>query len=172
MFDTCTCRFTIDEQTFEQVYNQHWEKLYLAALYRLQDTDLAKELVQGIFVSLWERRHTLVITGEVAHYLSRALKLKILEHYRTEQLHERHLDELARQTDDRENTTENHVLLNELRSRVQQLAQALPDQCRRVFELSRVQGLNTREIAVEMVLSEKTVKNHLTRALASFKAML
>ncbi|MGV3602629.1 MAG: RNA polymerase sigma-70 factor [Dyadobacter fermentans] len=165
-------RHHLDKQSFERIYNQNWAKLYSIALCRLEDEDLAKELVQTIFVSLWERRESLVIEGNVSHYLTRAMKLKVLEYFRVEQLHDQHLGEMARLMDRQENTTENLVLLDELRGRVQQLSSSLPCQCRRVFELSRVQGLNTREIAMEMVISEKTVKNHLTRALSFLKLML
>lgn len=164
--------FTIDEQSFEAIYNLHWEKLYSLAAYRLADEELAKEVVQDVFFSLWERRKTLTIGGEVVHYLYRSVKLKILEHYRTNQIHRRHLDEFALNLHGQENTTENHVMLNELNTQLQHFVQTLPNQCRRVFELSRSQGLNTREIAVEMVISEKTVKNHLTRALSSIRSML
>ncbi|WP_158547968.1 RNA polymerase sigma-70 factor [Dyadobacter luteus] len=164
--------FTIDEQSFEAIYNQHWEKLFALATYRLADEELAKEVVQDVFFSLWDRRKTLVIEGEVVHYLYRSVKLKILEYYRTNQIHRRHLDEFAHNLHGQENTTENHVMLNELNTQLQHFVQTLPNQCRRVFELSRSQGLNTKEIAVEMVISEKTVKNHLTRALSSIRSML
>ncbi|ACT93463.1 carboxypeptidase-like regulatory domain-containing protein [Dyadobacter fermentans] len=65
-------RHHLDKQSFERIYNQNWAKLYSIALCRLEDEDLAKELVQTIFVSLWERRESLVIAGSVSHYLTRA----------------------------------------------------------------------------------------------------
>lgn len=154
------------------MYNKHWEKLYSLSVYRLGDTDLAKEIVQEVFCSVWERRDVLVIEGLVEHYLLRAVKLKIVEHFRTAQVRERRLTDFAQNLKRAENTTENQVVLNDLRLQIQYFVETLPKQCRRVYELSRSQGMNTREIALEMVISEKTVKNHLTKALSSIRTLL
>lgn len=154
------------------MYNKHWEKFYSLSVYRLGDTDLAKEIVQEVFCSVWERRDVLVIEGPVEHYLLRAVKLKIVEHFRTAQVRERRLTDFAHSLKRGENTTENQVVLNDLRLQIQYFVETLPKQCRRVYELSRSQGMNTREIALEMVISEKTVKNHLTKALSSIRTLL
>ena len=162
----------IDEESFVLMYRMHWEKLYSLSVYRLGDADLAKEIVQEVFCSIWERREVLCIEGPVEHYLLRAVKLKIVEHFRTAQIHERRLTDFAHGLRRAEDTTENQVVLNDLRMQIQHFVETLPRQCRRVYELSRSEGMNTREIALEMVISEKTVKNHLTKALSSIKSIL
>lgn len=154
------------------MYNQHWERLYANCVNWVSDPEVAKELVQNVFFSLWERRKSLVIQGLVSHYLLRAAKLKTVEYYRTHRIHQHHFEQLAHLTKRSENSTENTVLLNELTLQVQQFVEALPQQCRRVYELSRTEGLATRQIATELVLSEKTVKNHLTRALGFIRDKL
>lgn len=146
--------------------------MYSLCFYRVQDHETARELVQDIFFSIWERRDALQINGAPEHYLLRAAKLKVMEHFRNAQVRQRYLEEIAVNTRAQENTTENYILLNELRGRLKTYVETLPAQCRRVFELSRQQGLNIHEISVEMVISEKTVKNHLTRALASMRCVL
>lgn len=157
--------FRVNDQTFELIYNAHWEKLYTICFRKVQDTELAKELVQEVFFSIWQRRESLTVVGPIEHYLVKAIKLKTIEHFRTLVIRRKHLENIGVGQTVVENTTENQLGINELSMQLQQFVQSMPGQCRRVFELSRTEGLNTREIAVEMVLSEKTVKNHLTRAL-------
>ncbi|WP_254560627.1 RNA polymerase sigma-70 factor [Dyadobacter diqingensis] len=164
--------FRINDQSFKLIYNKHWEKLYTVCYSKINDSEVAKELVQEIFFSLWQRKDTLTIEGPVEHYLLRAAKLKTLEYYRLLTIRTRHLENVRDQQKTEENTTLDHVELNELNAQLQHFVHAMPGQCRKVFELSRSQGLNTREIATEMVLSEKTVKNHLTRALHFLKEKL
>ena len=155
----------ITDQSFELIYNAHWEKLYAICHHKVKDSELAKELVQEVFFSIWERKDSLVIEGTVENYLVKAVKLKTLEHFRLLIIHRKHLENIGIHQKLSENTTENHVVINELSLQLQQFVRAMPGQCRKVFELSRTEGLNNKEIAVEMLLSEKTVKNHLTRAL-------
>ncbi|WP_157830253.1 RNA polymerase sigma-70 factor [Siphonobacter sp. SORGH_AS_0500] len=157
---------------FEQIYNRYWKKMYDLARYYTQNSDQAEEIVQDIFKSLWERKDTLIINGPLEHYLFRCVKLKIAEHYRQEALRQKHQNQLLQTLPAEDMTTENQVLSNELSRRLEELTVQLPHQSRRVFELSRNQGLSNRQIAAELSLSEKTIENYLTRALHFLRKQL
>ena len=77
---------SINEATFTEVYNTCWEKVFAICYNHTHDVEVAKELVQEIFKSLWERRENLQINVSLERYLLRAAKLKVSEYSRNKQL--------------------------------------------------------------------------------------
>lgn len=65
---------------------------------------------------------------------------------------------------------DSEFLMDELNGQIEEVLESLPQRCREVFELSRFQDLSNREIAEKLGISVKTVKNHMTKALAGFHA--
>src|SRR5690606_6227853 len=82
---------TINETTFTEIYNNYWEKVFTICYKHTDDLEVAKELVQDIFKSLWERRHSLEINTSYERYLLRSAKLKVFEHIRNKQLRSRNV---------------------------------------------------------------------------------
>jgi len=139
--------------------------MYSLAFHSTQDSELAKEIVQTVFESLWKRWETFTVEEWIETYLLKATRLQVAANYRKQAVRQHHLDQLRRTGTPADHTTDNQVVFSELTQRVTQLVEQLPGQRRRVFELSRWQGLTNREIATELTLAEKTVENHLTYAL-------
>jgi RNA polymerase sigma-70 factor (ECF subfamily) len=65
---------TDDRGAFTELYNRYWDKTYAVALHRLEDEHEAEEVVQEVFLSIWQRRATLQLTHTVATYLAVAVK--------------------------------------------------------------------------------------------------
>ncbi len=158
--------------SFEQIYRQHWEAVYTVCYHYIQSKHLAEDFVQDIFQSLWERRKKLVIEVSIENYLMRAARYKVFEYLRTEALHRKHHEKLHFPASLASNATEDAILYNELSQTIERLAGNLSPQVKTVFELSRIAGMKNRQIADELELSEKTIKNHLTRALNSIRTAL
>lgn len=151
-----------DDLAFTEIYNRYWKKLFLAAGNKLGDLDEAEELVQQIFVSLWDRRAVLDLRGELAPYLAVSVKYRVLKvlsrrHYRREFEHA--LPELL------DDSTQEWLQFEELRSRMEELVAALPEKCRLVYQLSRNEGYSQKQIAAELDIAEKTVEAHIGKAL-------
>ncbi|MEM9327355.1 MAG: RNA polymerase sigma-70 factor [Bacteroidota bacterium] len=157
---------------FEQIYRLHWKKLFGICLYQVQDEELAKEIIQDIFKSLWERRSKLEINSSLEAYLIRAVKLEVMDYFRTKANHDQHLMHVVAETVHEEDTTEQTLDLQELNETMEVLIEQLPAQCKRVFELSRQVGLKNREIAAELLISEKAVEYHITKALNHLRSNL
>lgn len=154
--------FFIDRASFEQLYNSNWEKLYLFACKILQDEELAKEVIQDIFKSIWERRNTLQIQ-EIDHYLIRAVKMQTFTILRNRQKHQIHHQEIGLISS--KHYTEESIYNKELADKIQGLIGELPKQCKHVFQLSRDQGLSNRQISQELLISERAVEYHISKAL-------
>lgn len=145
---------------FKQVYLRHWKQVYAVCYSHVKEVDTAEEMVQDIFLSLWERRQNLVITTSLEHYLVRAAKMKVFEHFRNQAVRRKYEPEVIVSTV----ATEQEIEYNSLHENLDRLLTHQPDQARAVFSL-RQQGMNNREIARVMGFSEKAVEYHVTRVL-------
>ncbi|SEL66854.1 RNA polymerase sigma-70 factor [Parapedobacter koreensis] len=161
--------FVITKSSFEQLYLQHWERLYVFCYKTIEDEETAKEVVQDVFKSLWERRTTLQL-HEVERYLIRSVKLRTYEHIRNKVIRTQHHEVLLQRS--ATHYTDDYIGTQELLSRIKQLVNTLPKQCKHVFQLSRDQGLTNREIASQLYISERAVEYHISRALRTLKTHL
>lgn len=128
-------------------------------------------MVQDIFKSLWERRDDLELE-KVSNYLIRSAKFKTFEYIRNKSIRQKHIEIKYQDSSHAINCTEERVLYNSLQQKVNQLIDALPHQCKRVFRMSREQGLSNRQIASSLLISERAVEYHITRAINMLKLKL
>ncbi|SDE81953.1 RNA polymerase sigma-70 factor, ECF subfamily [Dyadobacter soli] len=163
---------TINEHSFEMLYTTYATKLFRLCCAYLRDEEEAKEIVQGIFQSLWERRAELEIRSAPENYLIRAAKLQVNKHFRDKAIHDKHLALIGMQAAVQENTTEEMVSFQQLSGRVSGLLAQLPAATQRIFQLSREQGMANREIAEEMQVSVKTVEYHISKSIALLRSGL
>lgn len=151
---------------FEQVYQAFSKKMFLICLSKTSDKDAAKDIVQEIFKSLWKRRNTVGIDVNIEHYLMRALKFKIIDHFREKSraLDIQNYSSINRYCEPSV-CTEQHMAYIDLKQHLQSLVRTLPPQCQKVFRLSREQGLSNKEIASSLTISERAVCYHIAAAL-------
>jgi RNA polymerase sigma-70 factor (family 1) len=157
---------TGDSSAFKTIYNKYWDKLYGIALNRLSDSYEAEEVVQDIYVKLWNNREKLTIETEFSRYLSGAVKYEVINR----------LAKRARILNSVEKVTEAFYLtdnedihhridLKNLLNDVDQTILNLPSQCKIVFSLSRKEHYTHQMIANKLGISEKSVQKHITVAL-------
>lgn len=166
---TSTAPLRIDASSFKQIYLAHWEKVYAVCYNNIRETEAAKGMVQEIFKSLWERKDDLEITTSVERYLLRSAKFKVFEFLRNSQSRKVHTEHALANYCNAAHCTENEVMFNSLKSKVDNLVDTLPCQCRNVYKMSREQGLTNKEIASALLISERAVEYHITRALTTLR---
>ncbi|SIT34417.1 RNA polymerase sigma-70 factor, ECF subfamily [Filimonas lacunae] len=149
---------------FEEIYNRYWNKLFDAAYHRIKQKETCEEIIQEVFVVLWEKRESLDITTSLGAYLFSAVKYKVIDYYRKQLVRARNAPALAAITSI-DNSAEEQVFLNDLMVHIDKLVMQLPVKCRSVYELSRIEHKSNKEIASLLNISEKTVEGHLTKAL-------
>ena len=159
-----------DETAFKIIYEQHWKYLYQKSFNVLQNESDCLDICQNVFLWLWENRQTIELHTNLRAYLYGAVKFKVANLIKRGRAKLIYLDDLpvAEGLYD-----ENHLLeVKELKQIIYQAIDNLPGKCREVFKLSRFDHLSHKEIALRMKISEKTVDDHISRAIQRLKKPL
>lgn len=149
-----------DRKAFTTIYDRYWDRLYASAFYHLKSTAAAEEIVQDVFVTLWQKRRELQI-GELSKYLSAMVRYAVYRYMaRENQRRELHLS--AGTPVIAPASTLEHKLMLEI---VDRLSGELPEKCRIVFRATKLYDQSLREVAQNLNISHKTAEAHLTKAL-------
>lgn len=147
---------------FEEIYERHWMKLVNKAYKVLGNKDQSQDVVQEVFIDLWTRRKTTMIKSLPA-YLRTSVKNKVLNHLRRGAINDRHLaalDKIAFA-----DATEEMVNFNLVKEQYEASLSQLPERCKEIFILSRVENLSAPEIAEKLNISKRTVHKHIHNAI-------
>ena len=152
-----------NHHAFTTLYLKYFQGLVLVSDKYVKDIDVAKEIVQDVFLKMWESPVGLEHVTSIKPYLYRTVINASLNHLKRQknimQHHVKIADEITYDSIDALHEEQELKLLiyNEIEN--------LPPQCKKVFKMSRFDGLKYREIAVMLGISEKTVENHMVKAL-------
>lgn len=158
-----------DSGAFTEIYHRYWKQLLAIAYLHCKDKIMAEEIVQEVFISLWNRRNELYIDN-VNAYLATAVRLSVFKQY----ARQKRRDEIKEQIAAAGTTTsdEEQIYTRFLQQQINGVVEVLPEKCRLVFKLSRDEGLSIPEVARSMGIAEKTAEAHLTKALKVLKLRL
>lgn len=159
-----------DKQAFKIIFNQYHTKL-CNYVYKLSgDMDLSKDLVQDVFIKIWEKQNNLNINSSLKSYLYRACHNEFLMHLRTQKKEIDMLDLLKIQAlsetvyESEENRKEEYLIQLEL------AIEKLPKKRKMVLKLSRFESKKNKEIAELLGISHRTIETHLSKAIKFLKA--
>jgi len=153
---------------FDKYYNSlcNYVNLYI------HDQVVAEDIVQEIFIYLWEKRGNISIDTSVKSYLFRASRNKYLNYLRDEKNHHTIKLEVNSATETFVKPEESFIDSGELEVIIDSVVAKLPPRCREVYMLHKNDDLSYKEIASRMNISEKTVENQMTIALKRLKEQL
>jgi len=160
-----------DRRAFDAIYNRYWADLYKSAYRLLRDQDACMEILQEIFIWLWEHRDNLIINN-LKYYLLSAVKYKTANYIRKEKIRKSFFTEVENIRPEDLAFTEDNVELKELKSIILSFTSELPERARMIFQLSRYEHLSNKEIAERLGISEKTVENQMTTNLRKLRSAL
>jgi len=148
---------------FEIIFRQYYEGLCRYAALWIRDPDDCEEIVQNVFVRLWEKREQLSIDSSLKAYLYKSVyhaALNMIRHNQVKATYA-HMKEQQEQHSELQSAQS----LKALEQRIEKALETLPEQCRLIFSMSRFQELKYREIAEVLNISVKTVENQMGKAL-------
>lgn len=151
-----------DKQLFEAFYKKYYQQLYALAYRYVRKAEIAEEIVHDVFIKIWNKAEQLNIQHSMKSYLFKSTVNTALNFIKKEKAEaEKQLGYLAVQheegMDSDDKAVEEAFLLD-----LEKALILLPEKCRQVMYLSRFGKLKQQEIALQMDISVKTVKNHLT----------
>ena len=162
-----------DIKTFEVVFKSYYEEMCRFAISYIKDKDLAEEIVQDVFYTIWEKRKEIKIKSSLRAYLFTAVKNKSLKYIRKEESKSKYTKYI--QNTKAENnvvTPYDEINSKELNDIINLTLQKLPERTREIFKMNRYQGLAYKEIATKLSVSIKTVEANMGKALKIFRKAL
>jgi RNA polymerase sigma-70 factor (family 1) len=161
-----------DKQCFELLYKGHYKKLYVLAFQYVRQQEMAEEIVNDVFLKVWNDAEQLNIKQSLGPYLSRCVINMALNSIKKES--RKAANELRFLSGYEEYEEENdaaQILENKL-IRLEKALDSLPPQCRKVIMMSKFDKCKQQEIADALNISVKTVKSHLTNGYEKIRVML
>ena len=160
-----------DPEAFSSLFRSFYEPLYRFAMRFVREPQTAENLVQDVFVKLWEARKSMHIRSNVRAYLYTAVRNHVLNYLRREKKR-RPVEIHAGLTEEISPSPEDAFIQSETAELVRQAIEKLPDRCRLIYRMNRYDGLAYAEIAAILNISANTVKTQMRRALKALQKHL
>lgn len=152
-----------DKAAFHEIYVRHWREVFLHSYKRVRNKQVAEELTQNLFLSLWERRKTDI--NDLRLWLLGAVKFAVINYYKAQIVHEKYESYVRGNALEETYSTEQLTLFKDLSASIEKGISLLPLKTRQVFTLSRFENRSTKEISRDLGISEKAVEYHITQSL-------
>lgn len=160
-----------DEKAFSELFRRYWRKVHAMAFCRVRSKVVTEEIVQDLFISLWDKRATQSI-NHLSSYLFLAVKFKALNHIDSKLVQEKYWNYYKNFIPQKEDATDIAVEYNDLMDAIEQGMEHLPEKSKKVFRLNRLEGHSIPEIANLLNLSEKAIQYHLTQSVKRLRVHL
>jgi RNA polymerase sigma-70 factor (ECF subfamily) len=159
-----------DKRAFKTIFDTFYKGLFLFAQKYVSDTDVAEDLVQEIFVKLWEKRETIEDGSTIKAFLYVSVRNKAMNHFRHQKIVQEHQKEMI-ELKSQESFFKNQLIEEETYRLLIDSIEQLPEQTRKVCVLS-MNGVKNAQIAEELDLSTSTVKYHKKQAISILQERL
>ena len=160
-----------DRRAFEYFFNTYVDMLHAYALGYCRDSDVAEDLVQEAFVRFWTMREKITYSESIYGYLQRTVRNTCINQKVRERVEERYRQEMLN-GETEEFDWENDDALEELRKLLLDAIDRLPEKCREIFVLSKMEGLSNKQISEQLNISIKTVESQMTTAFVRLRKEL
>ena len=156
--------------SFQKLFYQFHDQLFRFVVYRVQDADIAKDITQETFLRIWEKRESLQPEKSFFSLLARISTNLCYDHFRYTEVRLRNKDRIPEFGKSHFDNPEEVVQAKAIEEIIRKLVnEKLPQRCRVIFILSRIEGFSNQEISTKLNLSIRTVENQIYRALKILK---
>jgi RNA polymerase sigma-70 factor (family 1) len=160
-----------DIDAFEKLFFQYQPKLVYFITGLIHDEEMARDMSQDIFLSLFEDRAKLSEVISFSSYLYKIARCCVYNYYDHQLVCQKYMAEQLLSVSDY-HSLEEELFVKELQVLLFDKVERMPSQRQRVFKMSRIEGLSNDEIALRLNISKRTVENHITTVLADLKKVL
>jgi RNA polymerase sigma-70 factor (family 1) len=164
---------------YKKLFYSYHRKLCLYAESFVADPDIAEDIVQDTFFSIWEKRRELNVESSLKSYLYRSIHngcIHYLRHIKVQEKHSKYyslkLQEAQLLYNFHIETASSGLYRSELENIIKGVIESLPEKTRDIFLLSREKGLKNQKIADKLNLTVKSIEYHVSKALESLRENL
>jgi len=161
-----------DRLALNTLFTVYYQNLCRFANTYLYNKEEAEECVADVFVNLWKKRESIVIEKSIKAYIYSSVKYAAFATIQKRSPAFENIESLPDTMFEEPSRADQHVLHEELEKQVNSAIDRLPFRCRQVFLMSRIESLSYKEISSILSISEKTVENHLVKALSILRSIL
>ncbi|ANH79770.1 hypothetical protein A8C56_01195 [Niabella ginsenosidivorans] len=168
----CSIAENNDQSAFEELFTFYYPGLVSFAAGILKDRQLAEEIVEDVFLKLWENRNTMVSINNFSHYMYTACKYAAINALKAKKKTFEEIPGDDFWLDDTYKGPETDLISNENMNEILQAINQLPPRCRLIFRLVKEEGMKYQEVAQLLQLSVKTVENQMIIAIRKIQDTL
>ncbi len=167
-----------DSNAFKVLYERYFEVAYFYVLSHVNDRLDAEDIVEELFLNIWEKRESIVIKKSFKYYLLKSAHNRVINYFKSSKTKiQKEFETLDEEVQlfteaDYKDVSDNYLLTQELREHIVIAVNKLPIKCRRIFKLSRQYNLNYSQIADKLGVSINTVEKQISIALAKLRKEL
>lgn len=160
-----------DEKAFRVFFDSYKDRFYAVVFKMTRSDNVAEEIVQELFLKIWQKRELLYTVSNIDSYLFTALYRLIFKQYKKMAI-ERNLNSIIYNSPTFKNVTDETIMARESNRLITEAISKLPQQQQIVFTLSRQEGYTREQIAEHLKISPHTAKNHLLSATKAIRQHL
>ncbi|MCH7412019.1 sigma-70 family RNA polymerase sigma factor [Belliella sp. R4-6] len=156
------------KKAFEELYDQYWELLFDAAFQRLKSKDLAKDVVQELFIDLWNRKGKIQVKQSLKVYLLTAVKynvFKVMDQINLEESLNGHEGIVMLPSDD-------ILPFEALYEQLEDALEDFPEMAGKIFRMNKLQGMSASEVSKELGINIQSVHNSVHKSMKLLKESL
>ncbi len=163
---------TDDAAAFDELFQVYGQKLYGFALKYLKSESEAEEMVQEVFVRIWENRRSLKTEYSFKSYLFTIALNQIRKFFNKRAVSLRYVADLQNEISESDDHTSDSIDYTSLLARIDEIVDTFPERKRQIFLKSRKEGKTSKEIAAELNITAGTVDNQISDALRIIREVL
>lgn len=157
------------KSAYQELFERYAPRIYKFSLSYLKNKTDSEELVQEVFMKIWEKREMLDHSKNIKSFIFKIAVNAIYDFIRRKNIEAAFNNFTKENSDVESDDTWQSVIFEDMKQNLQSLVEQLPVQQQRIFHLSKTDGLSNEEIAAKLNLSKRTVENHLYRAVSTLK---
>jgi len=160
-----------DELAFQHLFDRHWKPLYAFVDRLISDEDQTKDILQNSFMEIWKRKESLFVDDSLMPLLIKIAKNEVITLFRRNKVRLAG-DQILISKLQRMEEADDRLIASELKQEIDNELVKMPFNMRQCFRLSKFENRSVKEIALELRLSEQTVKNNISEALRRLRTAL
>lgn len=161
-----------DKEAFTQLYRMYSKQLYLNLVKLVKSEEIAAELLQDVFIIIWEKRETIEIQQSFRAYLFRIGENKVIDLFRRARRDKLLFSKIKKIASEHYTHIEEDLIAREDAAILKKAIETLPPQRRQIFELCKIQGKTYTEVSSQLGISIATINDHIVKGTKTVREFL